>query len=75
MSPSESPAAKPAADTTSRAPDHGSDHDLEDYGGGSVQARHGYIPAWLLVVYAGLFAWALYYLVAFWGGLGPGRPV
>jgi hypothetical protein len=37
--------------------------------------RTGQIPAWLLVVYAVLFVWALYYLVVYWGGLGPGRPV
>jgi WD40 repeat protein len=27
----------------------------------------------LLVVYAVLFIWALYYMVVYWGGLGPGR--
>jgi hypothetical protein len=48
-------------------------HDLEEYAGGYITARHGYIPAWLLVVYAVLFVWALYYLYTFWGGLGPGR--
>jgi len=26
-----------------------------------------------LVVYAVLFIWALYYVVTYWGGLGPGR--
>jgi hypothetical protein len=26
------------------------------------------------VVYAVLFIWALYYLVNYWGGVGPGRP-
>ena len=46
---------------------------LEEYAGGYITARHGTIPAWLLVVYAVLFVWALYYLVTFWGGLGPGR--
>jgi hypothetical protein len=48
-------------------------HELEDYAGGTVQARHGYIPIWLLVVYFVLFIWALYYMVVYWGGLGPGR--
>ena len=48
---------------------------IEDYAGGSIQVRTGQIPAWLLVVYAVLFVWALYYLVVYWGGLGPGRPV
>ncbi len=46
--------------------------ELEQYGGGYIQARHGYIPAWLLAVYFILFVWALYYLYAYWGGLGPG---
>ena len=32
-----------------------------------------FIPLWLLAVYAVLFIWALYYMVAYWGGLGPGR--
>jgi hypothetical protein len=49
------------------------DHDLEEYGGGSIEARHGYIPIWLLVVYAVLLIWGLYYLYEYWGGLGPGR--
>jgi hypothetical protein len=46
---------------------------MEEYAGGSIKARHGYIPAWLLVIYAVLFVWALYYLFNYWGGLGPGR--
>lgn len=49
----------------------GADHELEDYAGGYIQARHGYIPAWLLAVYLVLFLWALYYLVVYWGGIGP----
>jgi hypothetical protein len=47
--------------------------ELEEYAGGLIQARVGYIPIWLLVVYAVLFIWALYYMVVYWGGLGPGR--
>lgn len=46
--------------------------DLEDYAGGYIQAHHGSIPAWLLVVYAILFVFAFYYMVTYWGGLGPG---
>jgi hypothetical protein len=46
--------------------------EMEEYAGGYIKARHGHIPAWLLAVYAVLFAWALYYLVIYWGGLGPG---
>jgi hypothetical protein len=47
--------------------------ELEEYGGGAIQSRHGYLPIWLLVVYAVLFLWSLYYMVVYWGGLGPGR--
>ena len=58
----------------SHAVGHRPRDELEDYAGGYITARHGYIPAWLLAVYAILFLWALYYLYVFWGGLGPGRP-
>lgn len=48
-------------------------HDeLEKYGGGHITSHHGRIDAWLLVVYAILFVWALYYGYIYWGGLGPG---
>jgi hypothetical protein len=49
--------------------------ELEEYAGGYIVARVGYIPLWLLVVYAVLFAWGLYYMYAYWGGVGPGRLV
>ena len=62
-----------------RKMNHGSDpktgpkhDDLEDYAGGHIQAHHGSIPLWLLVVYFVLAVWALYYLFAYWGGFGPG---
>ena len=48
--------------------------ELEEYAGGYIQAHVGHIPIWLLVVYAVLFISALYYLVNYWGGVGPGRP-
>jgi hypothetical protein len=47
--------------------------EMEEYAGGDIKAWVGSIPIWLLVVYAVLFIWALYYLVTYWGGLGPGR--
>jgi hypothetical protein len=56
-------------------PRESSHPELEEYAGGLIQARVGYIPLWLLVVYAGLFVWGLYYMYAYWGGVGPGRPV
>ena len=46
--------------------------EMEEYAGGHIQAHHGTIAPWLLVVYAVLFVWALYYLFFYWGGLGPG---
>lgn len=45
---------------------------LEEYGGGHIKSRHGIVNRWLLVVYAILFVWALYYGYVYWGGLGPG---
>ena len=44
----------------------------EDYGGGHIQARHGRVNFWLLLVYLVMFLWALYYGYTYWGGLGPG---
>jgi hypothetical protein len=44
----------------------------QDYGGGHIQARHGRVTGWLLLVYLVLFLWALYYGYTYWGGLGPG---
>jgi uncharacterized membrane protein len=66
-----------ADETTGR---HGSDHEgqthredgMHDYAGGYIQAHHGGIPGWLLVVYVVLFVWALYYAYVYWGSLGPG---
>lgn len=60
---------------TTNSDEHGGRHrpedELETYGG-HIQARHGTIPAWLLVVYLVLFMFSLYYAYEFWGGLGPG---
>lgn len=46
---------------------------LEEYAGGYIHAWVGHIPLWLLAVYFILFIWGLYYMVTYWGGLGPGR--
>lgn len=56
------------------APPHDVPHheQTEGYGGGHIQARHGRVNRWLLVVYLVLFVWALYYGYTYWGGLGPG---
>jgi len=45
---------------------------LEDYAGGEIQVRRGIVNRWLLVVYVILAVWGIYYLIADWGGLGPG---
>ena len=34
-------------------------HEVEEYAGGTIQSRHGYLPVWLLVVYAVLFVWGV----------------
>jgi hypothetical protein len=62
----------PEKTTTGPASESGN-HDMEEYAGGYIKAWHGHIPLWLLAVYAVLFVWALYYLVEYWGALGPGR--
>ena len=59
--------------TSSKPTSDSSSHEMEEYAGGYIKAWHGHIPAWLLVVYAVLFIWALFYLFNYWGGLGPGR--
>jgi hypothetical protein len=45
---------------------------IESFARGEVQSYHGIVNRWLLIVYAVLGVWAVYYLVAYWGGLGPG---
>lgn len=59
-------------DTTDAAHDLPHHQQVEEYGGGHIQARHGRINAWLLLVYVILFVSALYYGCTYWGGLGPG---
>jgi hypothetical protein len=48
------------------------DDRLEDFADGEVQSRRGGVDWWLRVVYVALAIWAVYYLIAYWGGLGPG---
>ena len=45
----------------------------EEFAGGEIHSFHGRVNAWLLVVYAVLGVWGVYYLFKFWGGLGPGQ--
>jgi hypothetical protein len=48
---------------------------VHDYAGGEIQSYAGRVNRWLLVVYAVLALWAVYYLVMHWGGLGPGLEI
>lgn len=50
---------------------HRPEDELEEYGG-HIQARHGYVPLWLIAVYLVLFVWSVWYVINEWGGLGPG---
>ena len=46
--------------------------EVHAYADGEIATRRGRVNRWLMVVYVVLTAWALYYLVRHWGGLGPG---
>lgn len=46
--------------------------EVEEFAGGEIRSYHGRVDGWLLAVYAVLAVWGVYYLVKFWGGLGPG---
>jgi hypothetical protein len=48
------------------------DERIHDYAGGEVSTRVGRVNRWLLAVYTILVIWGVYYLVTYWGGLGPG---
>ena len=48
---------------------------VESYAQGEIKAYHGIVNKWLLVVYALLGLWGVYYLFKYWGGLGPGLGV
>lgn len=45
---------------------------VDEYAQGELSVRHGIVNRWLIVVYATLALWGVYYLVRYWGGLGPG---
>lgn len=48
------------------------DEPLHEYAGGDITERTGRVNMWLWPVYIILFAWSIYYLYTYWGGLGPG---
>jgi len=56
-------------ETPERHPKYG---EVETYAGGEIRVYRGIVNRWLLVVYAVLAVWGVYYLVRHWGGLGPG---
>jgi len=60
------------SEQASGATQHPHHDDVESYGGGHVQARHGRVDRWLLIVYVIMLVWSLYYGITYWGGLGPG---
>lgn len=72
MSENASPMPETSIETSGQHAERLPHEELEEYGGGHIKARHGRVNAWLLVVYAVLFVWALYYGYWYWGGLGPG---
>ena len=45
---------------------------IEEHAGGEIHSYHGIVNTWLLVVYAILAVWGIYYVFRYWGGLGPG---
>ena len=65
MTPESEREAAPDASGHARGPIH-------EYAGGEIRTYRGIVNRWLLVVYALLAVWGVYYLVAYWGGLGPG---
>ncbi len=64
---------RPSASTSSRSTS-GAAATSKSTAGGEIRAYHGIVNRWLLVVYAILGVWGVYYLVRYWGGLGPGLP-
>ena len=56
-----------------RTPEHHPKYgEVTPYAQGEIHVYRGIVNKWLLVVYAFLAVWGVYYLVKFWGGLGPG---
>ena len=43
----------------------------EQYAPG-IESYEGIVPVWLIIVYAGLIIWGIYYLIKYWEGPGPG---
>ena len=50
---------------TDPAPDR---DQVEEYADGEIHVRHGSVTTWLLIVYAALAVWGVYYLFRYWTG-------
>lgn len=37
-----------------------------------IESYEGGVPRWLIIVFSALIIWGIYYLIAYWGGMGPG---
>ncbi|MGH7321283.1 MAG: hypothetical protein ACRELA_16870 [Candidatus Rokuibacteriota bacterium] len=55
-----------------REPESGDRGPIHEFANGEIRSYEGSVNRWLLVVYAILGIWAVYYLFTYWGGLGPG---
>jgi hypothetical protein len=42
------------------------DHDIHTYEYSGIQERTGKVNTWLIVVYAALLIWGIWYLITFW---------
>jgi len=42
------------------------DHDIHTYEYSGIQERVGKVNTWLIVVYAALLIWGVWYLITFW---------
>jgi hypothetical protein len=40
--------------------------------GGDIEEHQGKVPLWLIITYIALTAWAVYYMIKYWGGPGLG---
>jgi len=46
--------------------DNEHDHDIHTYEYSGIQERTGKVNTWLIVVYAALLIWGVWYLFTFW---------
>ena len=71
--PGETPPSQPSLAVTSEVAERKRRQGpIEEHAHGEIRAYHGIVNKWLLVVYAILAVWGIYYLFTYWGGLGPG---